>query len=63
MEKDKEKEAESRTPNDDRSDSLNPNNPAEQAAADNRSSQMNPNNPAYHSSRGGSGKGGGGRGR
>lgn len=41
------------TPNDDRSDSLNPNNPAYQATADNRSNQMNPNNPAYHSSRGG----------
>ena len=40
------------SPNDDRSDSMNPNNPASQAAADNRSDQMNPNNPAYHSSRG-----------
>lgn len=43
---------EGKTPNDDRSDSLNPNNPANQASMDNRSNQMNPNNPAYHSSRG-----------
>ena len=43
----------SRSPNDDRSDSMNPNNPASQAADDNRSNQMNPNNPAYDSSRGG----------
>ena len=41
-----------RSPSDDRSDSMNPNNPASQAAADNHSNQMNPNNPAYHSSRG-----------
>lgn len=34
-----------RTPNDDRSDSLNPNNPAHQASLDNRSNQLNPNNP------------------
>ncbi|MHC4252669.1 MAG: hypothetical protein ACYS9X_26425, partial [Planctomycetota bacterium] len=40
-----------RTPNDDRSDSLNPNNAAYRASMDNRSNQMNPNNPAYHSSR------------
>jgi len=40
------------SPNDQRSDTMNPNNPASQAAADNRSNQMNPNNPAYHSSRG-----------
>jgi len=45
-----------RTPNDDRSDSLNPNNPAYQASMDNRSNQLNPNNPTHHSSRGG-GKG------
>lgn len=31
-----------RTPNDDRSDSKNPNNPAEKAARDNRSRQLNP---------------------
>jgi len=43
----------SRSPNDNRSDSMNPNNPAYQAAMDNRSNQMNPNNPAYHSSHGG----------
>ena len=41
-----------RTPNDDRSDSMNPNNDAYQASMDNRSDQMNPNNPAYGSSRG-----------
>jgi len=40
-----------RTPNDDRSDSLNPNNDAYQASMDNRSDQMNPNNDAYQSSR------------
>jgi hypothetical protein len=36
-----------RTPNDDRSDSLNPNNPAYQASMDNRADQLNPNNPEY----------------
>ena len=36
-----------RTPNDDRSDSKNPNNPAYQASVDNRSDQLNPNNPEY----------------
>ena len=36
-----------RTPNDDRSDSMNPNNPAYQASLDNRSDQLNPNNPEY----------------
>jgi len=41
-----------RSPNDDRSDSMNPNNDAYQAATDNRSDQMNPNNDAYWSSRG-----------
>jgi hypothetical protein len=40
-----------RTPNDDHSDSLNPNNPSFQSSMDNRSNQMNPNNSAYHSSR------------
>ena len=35
-----------------RSNTLNPNNPAHSAAADNRSNQMNPNNSAYWSSRG-----------
>ncbi len=46
-----------RSPNDQRSDAMNPNNPAHQDAADNRSDQMNPNNPAYDSSRsGGKGK-------
>lgn len=41
-----------RSPNDDRSDSMNPNNDDYQASMDNRSDQMNPNNPAYWSSRG-----------
>jgi hypothetical protein len=41
-----------RTPNDDRSDSMNPNNDAYKDAEDNRSNQMNPNNSAYHDSRG-----------
>lgn len=36
-----------RDPNDDRSDSLNPNNDAHQASLDNRSDQFNPNNPNY----------------
>lgn len=36
-----------RTPNDNRSDSKNPNNPAYQATVDNRSDQLNPNNPEY----------------
>ena len=39
------------TPNDNRSNSLNSNNPASRAAADNRSNQMNSNTPAYRSSR------------
>lgn len=41
-----------RSHNDDRSDSMNPNNDAYQAAMDNHSNQMNPNNDAYWSSRG-----------
>lgn len=40
------------SPNDDRSDSMNPNNDAYQASMDNRSDQMNPNYDAYWSSRG-----------
>jgi hypothetical protein len=36
-----------RSSNDDRSDSMNPNNDSYQASADNRSDQMNPNNDAY----------------
>ena len=35
------------SPNDQRSNVKNPNNPASHAASDNRSNQMNPNNPAY----------------
>ena len=34
-----------RTPNDNRSISKNPNNPASKAARDNRANQLNPNNP------------------
>ncbi|MGY5874219.1 MAG: hypothetical protein RTU30_00610 [Candidatus Thorarchaeota archaeon] len=41
-----------RTPNDDRSDSKNPNNPAYEASEDNRGDQLNPDHEAYHSSRG-----------
>lgn len=44
------------TPNDNRSNSLNPNNSASHAAANNHANQMNPNNPAYGSSRGGGGR-------
>ncbi|MFO8020625.1 MAG: hypothetical protein R6U96_18525 [Promethearchaeia archaeon] len=33
-------------PNDDRSDSMNPNNPAHKASRDNRSNQLNPNHEA-----------------
>ena len=34
-----------RSPNDNRSNSKNPNNPANKSAKDNRSNQLNPNNP------------------
>lgn len=37
----------SRTANDDRSDSMNPNNDAYDDSMDNRSDQLNPNNDAY----------------
>lgn len=37
----------SRTPNDDRSDSMNPNNDAYQASLDNHADQLNPNNDEY----------------
>lgn len=40
-----------RTPNDDRSDSMNPNNDAHQASLDNRSDQLNPNNERYQGSK------------
>ena len=33
--------------NDDRSNSMNPNNPAYKASGDNRSNQLNPNHPEY----------------
>ncbi len=36
-----------KSPNDDRSDSMNPNNPAYKASVDNRADQLNPNNPEY----------------
>lgn len=45
--------ARGRAPNDNRSNTLNPNNPASAASASNRSNQMNPNTSAYRSSRGG----------
>ena len=38
-------------PNANRSNALNPNNPAHRATASNRSNQMNPNNPAYRTSK------------
>ena len=41
-----------RTPNDDRSDSKNPNNPAYDTARDNRADQLNPDHEAYDKSRG-----------
>ena len=37
--------------NDNRSNTLNPNNPAYRAARDNRANQLNPNSRAYRSSR------------
>jgi len=37
----------SRTANDDRSDSMNPNNDAYDLSMDNHSNQLNPNNDAY----------------
>ena len=37
--------------NDNRSNTLNPNNPAHRAARDNRANQLNPNSQAYRSSR------------
>ena len=40
------------SPNDNRSNARNPNNPSHRASAGNRSNQMNPNNPGYRSSRG-----------
>ena len=33
--------------NDDKSDSMNPNNPSYKASVDSRSNQLNPNNPEY----------------
>ena len=36
-----------RSPNDDRSDSKNPNNPVYWASVENRADQLNPNNPSY----------------
>ena len=40
-----------RSPNDQRSDALNPNSSEYKAAMDNRSNQLNPNNAAYWQSR------------
>jgi len=42
----------SRTPNDDRSDSMNPNNDAYEYSQDNRSDQLNPNNDRYQGNEG-----------
>ncbi len=39
-----------RDPNDDRSDSMNPNNDAYDDSMDNRSNQLNPNNDEYQGS-------------
>ena len=36
-----------RSSNDNRSDSMNPNNPSYQDSTDNRSDQLNPNNPEF----------------
>jgi hypothetical protein len=44
----------SRTPNDDRSDSMNPNNPANEDSLDNHANQLNPNNEQYQGSEDGS---------
>ncbi len=41
-----------RSSNDDRSDSMNPNNPAHEASQDNRADQLNPDHDTYHASRG-----------
>lgn len=41
----------SRTPNDDRSDSMNPNNDAYHDSEENRSNQLNPNNNEYRGDR------------
>lgn len=43
------------SPNDQRANTLNPNNPAHRAAQNNRANQLNPNNPAYHAARTGGG--------
>ena len=40
------------SPNDQRSNAMNPNNAAHQASANNTTNQGNPNNPAFASSRG-----------
>ena len=40
------------SPNDQRSNALNPNNAASKAAADNRANQMNPEHPVHKASRG-----------
>ena len=40
-----------RTPNDDRSDSMNPNNDAYEASVENRGDQLNPDHDAYEQSR------------
>ena len=42
-----------KSPNDQRSEALNPNRAANKAARANRANQLNPDHPAYHSSRNG----------
>ena len=46
-----------KSPNDQRANTKNPNNPAQKAAGDNRANQLNPNNPAHRSSRQGGRRG------
>ncbi len=50
MEKGEKGEGKERTSNDDRSDSMNPNNPAYQASIDNRADQLNPDHPKHKGS-------------
>ncbi|MFP2928872.1 hypothetical protein ACLESO_27470 [Pyxidicoccus sp. 3LG] len=45
------------SPNDQRSNTKNPNNPAQKSAQENRSNQMNPNNNPRHNTPGGGSSG------
>ncbi|MCP3142920.1 hypothetical protein [Pyxidicoccus xibeiensis] len=47
------------SPNDQRSNTKNPNNPAQKSAQENRSNQMNPNNPRHSTNTPGGGSSGG----